>query len=213
MPQKIYTSADIAALEQRYRATFINSLGGFKSLALVGTRNGDGQSNLAVFNSFFHVGANPPLFGFIIRPDSVERHTLANIMDTKVFTVNHVREDFYKAAHQASARYPKEISEFEATGLTEENLPGYYAPFVAESAIKISASFRQKIDIALNNTIMIIAEIKYISIPGDVVMPDGYVDIEKAGTITCAGVDSYHRTERIARLSYAKPGIMPGEIM
>lgn len=212
MNNKIYTGSDIAALEQRYRATFINSIGGFKSLTLIGTRNGDGQTNLALFNSFFHVGANPPLFGFIVRPDSVDRHTLSNILDTKVFTVNHVREEFYKAAHQTSARYPRDVSEFEAAGLTEEYVPGYYAPFVAESAIKIGAAFRQKIDIALNNTIMIVAEIKYISIPEDIVMPDGFADIEKAGTITSAGLDSYHRTERIARLSYAKPDRMPEEL-
>ncbi len=205
-----YSSKDILALEQRYRAMFVNSLGGFKSLSLIGTRNRNGQSNLAVFNSFVHIGANPPLFGFIVRPDSVERHTLNNILETRIFTVNHVRKEFYTAAHQTSARYPEDVSEFEATGLTEENKPGYYAPFVAESHIKIGASFRQKIDIALNGTIMILAEIMYISMPEDALMPDGFVDLEKAGTITCAGLDSYHSTERISRLTYAKPDVIPG---
>ena len=207
-----YYSKDILAFEQRYRAMFINSLGGFKSLSLIGTRNGNGQSNLAVFNSFFHIGANPPLFGFIVRPDSVERHTLNNVLETRIFTVNHVREEFYQAAHQTSARYAGDVSEFDATGLTEENMPGYYAPFVAESHVKIGASFRQKIDIAQNGTIMILAEIKYVSIPGDILMPDGYVDLEKAGTITCAGLDSYHRTERISRLTYAKQDTVPGKV-
>ena len=207
-----YTGKDILAFEQRYRAMFINSLGGFKSLSLIGTRNRKGQSNLAVFNSFFHIGANPPLFGFIVRPDSVERHTLNNILETKIFTVNHVHESFYKAAHQASARYAEDVSEFAATGLTEENIPGYYAPFVAESHVKVGASFRQKIDIKQNGTVMILAEIEYVSIPSDALMPDGYVDIERAGTITCAGLDSYHRTERISRLAYAKPDCVPAEI-
>jgi flavin reductase (DIM6/NTAB) family NADH-FMN oxidoreductase RutF len=206
MDRITYSSKDIMGFEQRYRAMFINSLGGFKSLSLVGTRNSAGQSNLAVFSSFFHIGANPPLFGIIIRPDSVERHTLNNILATRIFTVNHVREEFYKAAHQTSARYAQDESEFAATGLTEENIPGYYAPFVAESHVKIGASFRQKIDLAINGTIMILAEIKYVSIPSDTLMPDGYVDLEKAGTITCAGLDSYHRTERIGRLEYAKVG-------
>jgi hypothetical protein len=30
------------------------------------------------------------------------------------------------------------------------------------------------------------------------------LDIEKAKTITCSGLDSYHKTERLARLTYAK---------
>ena len=44
------------------------------------------------------------------------------------------------------------------------------------------------------------------------VSKDGYVDIERAGTIAISGLDSYHETKRIARLSYAKPGVEPKEI-
>ncbi|MFN6039875.1 MAG: flavin oxidoreductase, partial [Bacteroidota bacterium] len=76
---KEFNLQDILSFEQRYRATFINSIGGFKSVALIGTKNSSGQTNLAIFNSLVHIGANPPLLGFIVRPDSVERHTLENI--------------------------------------------------------------------------------------------------------------------------------------
>lgn len=207
--QKEINAEDINNFEQRYRATLINSLGGFKSLVLIGTRNKEGKSNLAIFNSFFHLGANPPLFGIIIRPDSVERHTLSNILETGVFTVNHVKEDFYKQAHQTSARYPSDVSEFDATQLTEENKPGIYSPFVKESSIQITASFRQKIDIEANGTVMIIGKINHITIPENCVSEDGFIDLEKAGTITCSGLDSYHTTKRLSRLSYAKPGKEP----
>jgi flavin reductase (DIM6/NTAB) family NADH-FMN oxidoreductase RutF len=202
---KEFNSKDILALEHRYRTSFINSLGGFKSLVLLGTRNRKGRTNLAVFNSFFHLGANPPLFGFIVRPDTVERHTLNNILETREFTVNHVTSDFYEAAHQTSARYPAEVSEFDAVGLHEEQKSGFYAPFVAESSVKIGAHFRQKIDIAINGTIMIVAEVRYISVPETCLKTDGFFDLEEAGTLTCSGLDSYHITERLARLSYAKP--------
>ncbi len=200
-----FTGGDIAAFEQRYRAMFINSLGGFKSLCLIGTRSGAGLSNLAIFNSFVHIGANPPLFGFIVRPDSVERHTLSNIIEMGSFTLNHVRVDFYRQAHQTGARYPADVSEFEATGLTEETLPGYYPPFVQESYVKIGADFRQKIDLEINGTSLVIGEITYVSCPADCLMPDGFVDLERAGTITGAGLDSYHTTERLSRLPYPKP--------
>ena len=139
--EKEITLNNILGFEQRYRATLINSLGGFKSVALIGTINSKGITNLAIFNSFFHLGANPPLFGFIVRPDSVERHTLTNILETKQFTVNHIQESFYKQAHQTSARYDSKISEFEATGLTAEYKTGHIAPFVKESAVKIAAEF------------------------------------------------------------------------
>ena len=104
-------------MEQRFRATFINSLGGFKSVLLVGTRSGNGQENLAIFSSFFHLGANPPLFGLVVRPDVSPRHTLENILETKQFTLNQITEDFFEKAHHTAARYPKEISEFQAAGL------------------------------------------------------------------------------------------------
>lgn len=205
--KKEFTINDILSFEQRYRATFINSLGGFKSLALIGTRNKDGNSNLAVFNSLFHIGANPPLFGFIISPDSVERHTFSNILETGEFTVNHINETIYEQAHQTSARYPKDISEFDATHLTEEHVAGYYTPFVKESQVKIGANFVQKIDIQENGTIMIIAKIKYVSIPDNCLGTDGFIEIEQAGSITGSGLDSYHRTQKIARLPYAKPNL------
>lgn len=207
-----FNRSAILGLEQRYRAAFINSIGGFKSLVLIGTRSRAGKSNLSVFSSFFHIGASPALFGFIVRPDSVRRHTLENILETRTFTINHVREDFYTSAHQSAARYGADVSEFDATGLTEENRPGYFAPFVRESHIWIGAEFRQKIDLEINGTTMIIGEITYVSVPEDALMPDGYVDLEKAGSITSSGLDSYHRTTRIGRLTYPKPDVVPARL-
>ncbi len=211
--QKEFSLQDILNFEQRYRATFINSLGGFKSLALIGTVNKNKQTNLAVFNSLFHLGANPPMFGFIIRPDSVDRHTLNNILTTSEFTVNHVFESFYKQAHQTSARYNSATSEFEATGLTPEFKGEYKAPFVKESKIQIAADFVRKIDLIENGTILIIAQIKNISMPQDCVLSDGFIDLEKAGSLTCSGLDSYHSTKKIARLIYAKPNSPISEII
>lgn len=66
----------------------------------------------------FIFGAKPPLMGFIVRPDSVDRHTLSNICNSGYYTINHVTKSIYKRAHQTSARYDADISEFEAVGLT-----------------------------------------------------------------------------------------------
>ena len=59
---------------------------------------------------------------------------------------------------------------------------------------------------------MIIAKIKSVSIPDDCLQADGYVDIEKAGSLTVSGLDSYHRTKKIARLMYAKPFVQTSEL-
>ena len=52
---------------------------------------------------------------------------------------------------------------------------------------------------------MIIGEVKAIHFPNDCLAPDGFMNIEKAGTITVAGLDSYHTTQPLQRLPYAKP--------
>ncbi len=203
---------EIMLLEQKFRASLINSLTGFKSLALIGSINKLGQNNLAIFNSIFHVGAHPPLIGFINRPDSVERHTLSNILDNRFYTINHINENNYKQAHQTSARYPKEVSEFEATGLVPEFKDGFEAPYVKDSNIQIGVELREQINIKANNTILIIGEIKHIYFPANCLLEDGFIDLEKAQSITCSGLDSYHNTIKISRLSYAKPDKVAIEI-
>ncbi|MBK6507064.1 MAG: hypothetical protein IPG02_15700 [Ignavibacteria bacterium] len=59
---------EIEQLDQGYRRAFINSLAGFRQVVLVGTKSADGITNLAIFNSLIHLGANPALFGLMSRP-------------------------------------------------------------------------------------------------------------------------------------------------
>lgn len=195
----------IGELEKQKRVHLINSLGGFKSVSLVGTSDENGNENLAIFSSFFHIGANPPLIGLIFRPSPPERDTMRNILDTGFFTVNHINESIYKQAHQTSARYDKGISEFDVTGLKSEYKNDFFAPFVAESNVQLGVEFKEKIDISINSTTMIIGEITQIYIPENCLLDDGFIDLEKANTITCSGLDSYHKTIQLDRLSYAKP--------
>jgi flavin reductase (DIM6/NTAB) family NADH-FMN oxidoreductase RutF len=192
-------------MEQRKRAQFINSISGFRSVALIGTTDTNGQTNLAIFSSIVHIGSNPPLLSFIMRPDSVERHTLTNILETGFYTINHINAGIYEKAHQTSARYPKSVSEFEATGLTPSFKNDFVAPFVAESHIQIGLEFKERINISINQTSIIIGEIKFVHYPTNCLLDDGFIDIEKAGSITSAGLDSYHTTQVLKRLEYAKP--------
>ncbi len=199
------TYSELMAMEQRKRAHLINSVGGFKSVCLIGTADNLGHTNLAIFSSIVHIGANPPLLCFIMRPDSVERHTLSNILETNVYTINHVNESIYQKAHQTSARYPKAISEFDAVQLTKEYKNDFQAPFVKESTIQLGVVFKERIDLTINGTIMVIGEINQLYFPSDCLAEDGYLDIEQAGTVSCTGLDSYHTTRRLQRLTYAKP--------
>jgi len=200
-----FNAKDIEVQEKRFRTNFINSLTGFKSLALVGTQNAAGKTNLAPFSQIFHVGAHPPLLGMLVRPDVSQRHTLENIRETGFWTLNHVREAFFKEAHQCAARYPEEQSEFESTGLTPLLQEHFPAPFVAEAHIRLGLKLREEQKLEINGTHLLIGEIQEVVLPKNCLLDDGFVDIELAGTLTVSGLDSYHRTTRLKRLSYAKP--------
>jgi flavin reductase (DIM6/NTAB) family NADH-FMN oxidoreductase RutF len=203
---KHLTSEDIAALEPRFRARFINSLSGFKSANLVGTQDAKGITNLSMISSAFHIGADPTLMGMIIRPDGVPRDTLDNIKQTGVYTINQVSAQIYKQAHQTSARYDVNVSEFEQVGLTAEYIKDVAAPFVAQSRLKFSLQVREIIPLAINNTILVIGEINHVLFVEEALKADGYLDIESLETVAVSGLDSYHTTKRLSRLSYAKPG-------
>lgn len=198
---------DILSMEGSFRRNFVNSLTGFKSVALVGTINAKGEHNLAIFSQIIHVGASPPYLGVLFRPHTVTRNTFENILETGSFTVNHILSGFAQAAHQTSARYTG--SEFEATGLTPEFSAHVKAPYVKESTIKMGLELVEVQKINANDTELVIGAIKEVTIPARFVGNDGFIDLEAAGTITCSGLDSYHSTGKLVRLSYAKPGTQP----
>jgi flavin reductase (DIM6/NTAB) family NADH-FMN oxidoreductase RutF/NAD(P)-dependent dehydrogenase (short-subunit alcohol dehydrogenase family) len=199
------TKDNITALENHQRVHFINSLSGFKSANLIGTADASKHSNLAIVSSVVHLGANPPLLGIVMRPNTVPRHTLDNILDMGVYTLNHVHKDIYLQAHQTSASYPLDVSEFGEVGFTEQWEEGFNAPFVAESRIKIGMALREKHTLDINGTEFVIGEIVSIEMADEFVAKDGFISLEKAGTVAISSLDTYHSTNMLASLNYAKP--------
>ena len=198
---------DIENLEQQYRTAFINSLAGFRQAVLVGTKSVGGFTNLAIFNSLIHLGANPALFGLINRPDSVQRDTLQNILETKEYTLNYIQSAEYEKAHQTSARYESGISEFEKVGFNEMYHPSCSAPFVANAVVKIAMKLEDIIPIPLNGTILIIGSVMQVDIDASMVGPDGFVALSEADVLISQGLDAYFVSKAIGRLPYAKPSI------
>ena len=192
-------------MERFYRANFINCLTGFKSPMLIGTVNGKGEENLAIFNNLVHLGADPALIGFVNRPREAAPHTLANIEATGIYTINHISEDFFRQAHQTSARYPEGVSEFEKTGLTAEKLGDCVAPFVKESPVKFSMQLKEIVPIQFNNTYFVIGAVNDIYLENNLIEEDGCIDLQKVDIITSLGTNGYYSVNRIEKLEYARP--------
>ncbi len=201
--------AGIEALEKQRRAALINSITGFKPVNLIGTADEAGQTNLAIMSSLVHIGSNPPLLALILRPDSVDRHTLANIRATGSYTINHVTSAIVDAAHQTAARYPKEVSEFEATGLTPVIREDCVAPFVQEATVRLQMKFREEHLLEVNGTHFVIGEIMAIEAPDEAFNAEGALDPARADSVALSGLDSYYRAELIQRMAYAKPDEPP----
>jgi len=196
----------IEQMPDRFRACFINCLSGFKSANLIGTCAQRGQQeNVAIVSSVVHVGANPPLLGMVMRPHTVVRDTLDNINATGVYTINHVSTHWTQQAHQTSARYPSEVSEFDATGLTAWYSDTFAAPFVQQSPIKLAMQLQSITPIALNNTQFVIGSIEEVWLDATGIDESGRIDLATHNVASVAGLDTYYRASRIGRYPYAKP--------
>lgn len=209
---KTITLEEINNLDKRYRSNLINCLSGIKSLNLIGTKNNEGQTNLAIFNSVIHLGAHPPLMGFIQRPDSVERHTFENIQKTSFYTINSVTEEIHKQAHQTAARYERNESEFDETSLGSVFVDDFYAPFVKQSPLKIGLECVDIIPIPANGTQLVIGKVLMIQLDEKYLGEDGFLSLHDQGIVGGTGLDSYLSTKEIGRYSYAKPDL-PIEII
>ncbi|NQX92887.1 MAG: flavin reductase [Flavobacteriales bacterium] len=199
----IWHKTDLQNLEQRYRGRFVNSLSGVKSANLIGTANEDGLTNLAVFTSVVHLGANPAMVGMVMRPTTVERHTWDNIIKSKVYTINHVHENMVEGAHQTAARYSLEQSEFDHCGFTTEMVDGFHAPAVKESKIKYGVQFQNAMVLS-NGCKFIVGDIQWVMFDEELLAEDGYLNIEES--IGVGSLDGYHSISLLSRRSYSKVG-------
>lgn len=205
----LFTSQAIADMPSRRRAALVNSLSGFKSANLVGTVNQDGGTNLAIMSSVVHLGSHPPLFALVIRPGGEDRHTLANVLHTGCFTVNHVNTSIIEVAHQTAARYPRHISEFDAAGLTPEWHPDLQAPMVSEAEVKLGLQLREHQELTINRTHLLIGEVVLANVPDAQIRSDGSLDLAGSDTVALAGLDTYHKAVPVKRMAYAKPDLPP----
>lgn len=204
------TKQEIQETERIKRLNIINSITGIKPANLIGTVSAEGKTNLAIFSSVIHLGSNPALIGFILRPDrKAGQHTFDNIGQTGVYTINHIHESFIEQAHYTSAKFGREESEFEKCALSEEYIPGFAAPFVGESTLKFGMKLVQVIPIELNGTVLIIGEVEHLLVPDAAVNEEGQIDLSQPNDVGISGLNTYYKLEKIAEFPYARPNELP----
>ena len=197
--------ADIQSMQKVERLNLINSLSGIKPANLIGTIDQKGKENLAIFSSVVHLGSNPALFGFILRPQGdVRRHTHENIMSTGVYTINFVTTDFIQNAHYTSAKFDVSINEFEKSKLTPSYIDGYDAPFVKESPIKMGLQFVEEIPIKSNGTTLMVGQVEHIIMPDETMNNNGHLDLGALNVAGISGLNIYYSLTKKIQFPYVR---------
>ena len=201
-----YSEEDIEDLDKVFRINLVNSCTGYKSANLIGSKSNEGIPNVAVFSSIVHLGSNPPLLGFFLRPTEIfPRNTYTNIKENGVYTINSIYREIIDDSHHTSAKYDKNISEFSVTNLEEEYINKIYPPFVKNSPIKIEMKFIEEIKIKVNKCKLIVGKIVSLHLEKKMLEKDGFLSLNKGEIPTISGCDAYSIPEDYDRKKYQKP--------
>ncbi|XMO85540.1 flavin reductase [Algibacter sp. AS12] len=203
-----FNESHIKNLEHLYKINLINSCSGYKSANLLGTKSKEGNENLAVFSSVTHIGSSPAMLGFFLRPTTVIRNTYENIKETGYFTINHIHNSITEDAHHTSAKYAKDISEFDVTELTPEYKPDFFAPFVKNSPIQLAMEYVEEYGIQAINTILVIGKIVGLYVDDTFLEDDGFINLAKAEVAAINGLDAYAIPNTNKRYGYQRPKVL-----
>jgi flavin reductase (DIM6/NTAB) family NADH-FMN oxidoreductase RutF len=151
------------------------------------------------------LGSSPALLGFILRPNVVPRNTYNNLKATGYFTVNHIAQNMIAQAHQTSASFDAEISEFEMVNLEQEYLSDIDVPFVKDSPVKLLCRYLNEYEIVENNTIHIIAAIEEIHFRDEMLHNDYWLQLDQGEVVAVNGLDGYCLPKIVDRFDYARP--------
>ena len=202
----MYLNKDsIQQLEKFDRINLINSITGISAANLIGTISNDSIENLAIFSSIVHIGSNPPLMGFILRPTKNNRRdTYENIIETNKFTINHINSDMVERSHYTSVKFHKNESEFQKCRLTAEYLNNFQAPYVKESYAKVGLELEDIQSIKSNGCRLIIGRVERLYVPDSAIYKNGNIQLDLSNSIGVGGLNTYYSLDKIAEYPYAR---------
>lgn len=172
-----------------------------RPIAFASTVDEKGNPNLSPFSFFNVFSANPPIMIFSparrVR-DNSEKHTLHNVRATKEVVINVVSYDIVHQMSLSSTEYPKEVNEFDKSGL---NMLGsdLVKPFrVAESPVQFECRVNDIIELGNEGGAgnLIICEVLKLHISNDVLNPDDTVNQERLDLVARAGGSYYSRANK-----------------
>ena len=205
-----FNEEDILQMPKVKRLNIINSITGVKPANLISTIDERNRHNLAIFSSVVHLGSNPALIGFILRPqEKIRRHTYENILENGYYTINHLPNHKTLEGHYTSAKFDKETSEYDVCHFTPEFQHEFPVPYVKESFLKMGLKHVESIPIKYNGTVMIVGKILQVYVAKSSLSEEGYINLEEAKSVGISGLNTYYDLKKIASYPYARPHELP----
>lgn len=205
-----FSEEDILQMPKVKRLNIINSITGIKPANLISTIDERNRHNLAIFSSVVHLGSNPALIGFILRPqEKIRRHTYENILENGYYTINHLPNHKTLEGHYTSAKFDKETSEYDVCHFTPEFQHEFPVPYVKESFLKMGLKHVESIPIKYNGTVMIVGKILQVYVAKSSLNEEGYINLEEAKSVGISGLNTYYDLKKIASYPYARPHELP----
>lgn len=195
---------EIEKMDRIARLNLVNSCTGYKSANLIATINNEGKTNVAVFSSVTHLGSDPAMISFVLRPTTVPRHTYQNMRAYGYFSVNHITAEQIEDAHHTSAAYPEEMSEFDQTNLQAVYHNDCPVPFVKGSPVKLLCKYVNEYLIQENGCLLVVASIEAIFYEEELLTPDKWLQLDKGKVVAINGLDGYALPELVERLPYVR---------
>lgn len=180
----------------------LNSVVVPRPIAWVSTRSSSGVDNLAPHSYFTVSSVAPPVVQFT----SVGvKDSLRNVRETGEFVVNVSTRALVDSVNRTATRFPPEVDEFVAAGLTVEPAE-MVAPYrVAESPIAIECCFID--ERSFGDSTVVFGEVLHIAVDPSV-LRDGRVDpellapVSRLGGSLWGGLGDVFELERIPVESY-----------
>ncbi|MBD3616964.1 MAG: flavin reductase family protein [Gracilimonas sp.] len=152
-----------------------------RPIAWISSVGKTGIPNLAPFSYFQVISHDPVMFiisigqGYKVGKDG-DKDTLANIKETGDFVINMVSASLASHMQKSSEIFPKNVSEFEKTGLTPVKSQVVTAPRVEEAVISMECTLNRVMELGDFN--QVIGELACYHIKDEVYMEGDKINYE-----------------------------------
>lgn len=186
----------------------LSAIIGPRPIGWIGSRNAQGQRNLAPYSFFNCFNYRPPIIGFasIGWKDSV-----ANIAATKVFTWNLATKSLAAQMNQSSVALANDEDEFDFAGLTAKPASIVAADYVAESPVNFECKLSQLIQLqgADGDKIdswLVLGEVVAVHIDKQLLSPEGeFLTTKAAPILRAGGPTSFYGISENDRFDLSRP--------